>query len=498
MSGWRYDPVGPTNYNIELRSPNSGMAYEVTLTRALRRSAAAGLLLVCLSGVAVAQTQDAYFQFLMAMHLEEQADHTGALAALERAAAADPASAEVRAEIASFQLRRNQRDEAEREALEALRLDDANREAHRVLGMIYARSVDEMNGRTRRARVAARARQAITHLERAIGEGALGIDIQIQYSLGGLYLRAREPAKAVEAFLRVVTQNPNSTRVRLSLARAYASSDDIANAIATLEVIVDDEPRVASTLAQYQERAGLLKEAAQNYTRALVAEPTSRALKFRRIAVVFNDRDFAQAAVFAAEAQAQHPNDLRFPRMRARAVFEGGNPAQALIILEPTARAYPTDVATQLALADLYNDAGRDGEAERTLRQYLEVEPADAQALNHLGYLLANRGRALDEAVRLVERALVAEPGNPSYLDSLGWAHVRRGDFSEAEKYLSPAAEQLPRNAVVQDHLGDALAGQGRWLDAIAAWTRALAGEGGIDRGAVEQKVQDARSKIPR
>ena len=454
--------------------------------------------MLCVGGVAVAQTQDAYFEFLMARHLEAQGDHTGALAALERAAASDPASAEVRAEIASFQLRRDQRDEAEREAREALRLDDANLEAHRVLGMIYAANVDAMNARTPRAQVEARARQAITHLERATGEAVFGIDIRIHYSLGRLYVRTGEPARAVDAFLRVVSQNPTSAQGRLSLARAYASSDDITNAIATLEVIVDDAPRVASTLAQYQKRAGLLKEAAQSYTRALVIEPTSRALKFRRIAAVFNDRDFAQAAAFAAEAQAQHPDDLRFPRLRARSLFEGGDPAQALIILEPTARAYPTDVATQLALADLYDDAGRDGEAERTLRRYLEVEPADARALNHLGYLLANRGRALDEAVRLVERALVAEPGNPSYLDSLGWAHFRRGDFSEAEKYLSLAAEQLPRNAVVQDHLGDALAGQGRWLDAIAAWTRALAGEGGIDRGVAEQKVQDARSKIPR
>ena len=169
-----------------------------------------------------------------------------------------------------------------------------------------------------------------------------------------------------------------------------------------------------------------------------------------------------------------------------------------MTILEPTAKANPRDTATQLALADLYNDAGRDGDAERTLRQLLDVEPSNAEALNYLGYLLANRGRSLDEAVRLVERALMAEPGNPSYLDSLGWAHFRRGNLEEAEKYLSPAAEQLPRNAVVQDHLGDVLARRGRWADAITAWTRALAGDGGIDRAVVEKKIQDARTKIPR
>ena len=470
----------------------------MSFAHALHRGAAASLLSLLVGGAAVAQTPDAYFAFLMARHLEGQGDYVAALAALERAATADPASAEVRAEIASFQFRRNERDDAESAALQALRLDNANLEAHRVLGMIYAANVDAMNARTPQAQVEARAQQAVTHLERATSEAAFGIDIQIYYSLGRLYLRTGEPAKAIDSFAHVVDQNPTSARGRLSLARAYASADDIKNAIATLEVIVDDKPRVASTLAQYQERAGLLKEAVQSYTRALADQPTSRALKFRRIATVFNDENYAQAAAFAAEAQAQHPDDLRFPRLRARAVFESGDPARALIILEPTAKAYPKDAATQLALADLYNDAGRDGEAERTLRQYLEVEPANAQALNYLGYLLAERGRALDEAVRLVQRALNAEPGNPSYLDSLGWAHFRRGDFNEAEKYLLPAAEQLPRNAVVQDHLGDLLAGQGRWLDAIAAWTRALAGAGGIDRDVVEQKIQDARSKIPR
>ena len=481
------------------------MAVTVPCARALYRPAAVGLLMLWVGGAAVAQapaaapqTPNAYFEFLMARRLEAQGDQAGALAALERAAAADPASAEVKAEIASFQLRRNRRTDAESAALEALRLNDANLEAHRVLGLIYAANVDAMNARTPRSQVEAAARQAIAHLERVAGEAAAGTDIQIYYSLGGLYLRTGEPAKAVDAFIRVVDQNPTSAQGRLSLAQAYAASDNIKSAVATLEIIVDDEPRVASTLAQYQEQAGLLKDAAQSYTRALAVEPTSRALKFRRIATVFNDRNYAQAAAFAAEAQAQHPDDLRFPRLRARAVFEGGDPARALTILEPTAKAYPKDAATQFALSDLYNDSGRDGDAERTLRQYLEVEPASAEALNSLGYLLADRGRALDEAVRLVERALVADPGNPSYLDSLGWAHFRRGDLNEAEKYLLPAAEQLPRNAVVQDHLGDIRAGQGRWIDAIAAWTRALAGDGGIDRAVVEKKVQDARSKIPR
>jgi tetratricopeptide (TPR) repeat protein len=465
----------------------------------MRTSAVTACVLVLsMAGAAAAQSTDAYFEFLMARRLEAQGDQAGALAALERAAAADPSSAEVRAEIASFQLRRNRRTDAEAAALQALKLDDANLEAHRVLGLIYSANVDAMNARTPEAQVEAAARQAIIHLERAAGETSAGTDIQIHYSLGRLYLRIGNAAKAIDAFTRVVNQNPDSAQARLSLAQAFAASNDLKNAIDTLEFIVSDEPRVAGVLAQYQEQAGLLKEATQSYTVALANDPANRGLKFRRIAAAFNDGDYAQAAAFATDAQAQHPDDLRFPRLRARAIFEGGDPARAVTILEPTAKANPRDTATQLALADLYNDAGRDGDAERTLRQLLDVEPSNAEALNYLGYLLANRGRSLDEAVRLVERALTAEPGNPSYLDSLGWAHFRRGNLDEAEKYLSPAAEQLPRNAVVQDHLGDVLARRGRWADAINAWTRALAGDGGIDRAQVEKKIQDARTRVTR
>ncbi|MGH9257699.1 MAG: tetratricopeptide repeat protein [Vicinamibacterales bacterium] len=452
-------------------------------------------LLVLSAVPAAGQTSNAYFEFLMARRLEGLGDNDGALAALERAANADPASAEVRAEIASFQLRRNRRTEAEQAALASLKLDDDNMEAHRVLGLLYAANADALNARTASAQFEATSREAIRHLERVAKDATAGLDIL--FSLGRLYLVTGEAAKAVDAFNRVITQNPGSVQGRVSLSQAYAASGDLKSAISTLDVIVEDEPRVASTLAQYQEQAGLLKEAVDNYTRALAVEPTNRGLKFRRVAALFTAREYERAATLAAEAQSQHADDPRFPRIRARALFERGQVQQALTVLEPTARAFPRDTATQVALADLYKDAGRDADAERTLRQFIQVDPGNAQVLNHLGYMLAESGRALDEAIRLVQRALDLDPGNPFYLDSLGWAHFRRGDLDEAEKYLSPAATQLPRNPEVQDHLGDLLARLGRWQDAITAWMRALEGEGGdVDRGSIEKKISDARGRI--
>jgi len=107
------------------------------VTRAASCVLVVGLLATVLPAPAFAQTAgDPYFEFLMARRLESQGDQAGALAALQRAAATDPKSASIRAEIAAFQLRRNRREDAEKAANEALALDAENVDAHRVLAVV--------------------------------------------------------------------------------------------------------------------------------------------------------------------------------------------------------------------------------------------------------------------------------------------------------------------------------------------------------------------------
>ena len=69
-------------------------------------------------------------------------------------------------------------------------------------------------------------------------------------------------------------------------------------------------------------------------------------------------------------------------------------------------------------------------------------------------------------------------------------------DPDTAESYLSKAAQNLPRNSVVQDHYGDLLAKRGRSADAIAAWRKALDGDGqDIEKPALEKKIRDAKPR---
>ena len=468
----------------------------------LRRLVASLVVAGSLAGTApsaFAQSEiDSYFEFLMARRLEGAGDFAGAQAALDRAVQATPRSAELRGQVASFHLRRSQPDEAEKAARAALAIDENNIEAHRALGLVFAGYADGGGARGASPEVAAYLKDAIIHLERAAAAAAPG-DLVLHFTLGRLYLRTDQPQKAVDSLNRVVSLNPGSVQARLALAQALASSDKLPDAIDTLAIIVDEEPRVAAALGQYQEQAGQFRAAAASYTKALEAQPMSREIKARRIAALFGAGDLPGAAAAAADAQRQHPEDARFPRLRARALFDGGSRNDGLSVMEAAARSFPKDSNTLYQLADMYKDAGRNPDAEKALRQLLAAEPTNANALNYLGYLLALRGDRLDEAIELVRKALVAEPDNGAFLDSLGWAYYRKGDLGEAERYLGQAATRLPRNSEVQDHLGDVLAKRGLLPDAVDAWTRALEGDGtDIDRAEIQKKIDDARTKLRR
>jgi Tfp pilus assembly protein PilF len=121
-------------------------------------------------------------------------------------------------------------------------------------------------------------------------------------------------------------------------------------------------------------------------------------------------------------------------------------------------------------------------QAEQAFQGVLAINPRNGATLNYYGYMLAERGLRLDEAVGFVQRALAQEPNNPSYLDSLGWAYYKQANYGEAEKYLSMAVKGEPHNPTMLSHLGDVFAKTGRedlaqaeWEKSLAEWHRSLA-----------------------
>src|SRR5262245_53780757 len=108
--------------------------------------------------------------------------------------------------------------------------------------------------------------------------------------------------------------------------------------------------------------------------------------------------------------------------------------------------------------------------------------------------MLAERGRKLPEAVDLINRALALDKDNPAFLDSLGWAYFKMGQFDSARQPLERAATALPKASVIHEHLGDLYVQMKRYADAVAAFDRALAGDrDGIDSSSLTKKRDRAR-----
>ncbi|HSI88128.1 MAG TPA: tetratricopeptide repeat protein [Pyrinomonadaceae bacterium] len=128
----------------------------------------------------------------------------------------------------------------------------------------------------------------------------------------------------------------------------------------------------------------------------------------------------------------------------------------------------------QLTLATAQNRAGDFAAAEATLRGVLAQSPGNPIALNNLGYFLIQRGERTEEAKKMIEEAVKVDPTNPSYLDSLGWAHFKLGNLAEAERYLKEAAKFDPSSATIQEHLGDVYKAQDKAGQARESWERAL------------------------
>jgi len=111
--------------------------------------------------------------------------------------------------------------------------------------------------------------------------------------------------------------------------------------------------------------------------------------------------------------------------------------------------------------------------AEADFKTALELFPEQPLVLNYLGYSWVDKGVNLDEAFKMLERAVDLKPTDGYIVDSLGWANFKLGRYAEATRQLERAVELKPGDPVVNDHLGDAYWRVGRKIEAHFQWNHA-------------------------
>jgi tetratricopeptide (TPR) repeat protein len=327
--------------------------------------------------------------------------------------------------------------------------------------------------------------------------------LQARAWLAELYEKAGRWADAAGAWGEIARQNP---RVPLQLREATAllnagKVDDARSRLTELTKSAPQDISVWYTLALAERQAGNAAAAEDAAKRITTIDPND-ARGAIALAGALSARGDYQSAIdalqprVAAAAAGDVTNGL-YARMAAdlaEAIEKAGDRPRAIKALEDARRRDEGSEPLRFALAGLYERDKQFDQAEQLVRDLVAAEPANANALNYLGYLMADRGHKLPEAVDLIKRALALENGNPSFLDSLGWAYLKQSKLDEARDPLERAASALPRVSVIQDHLGELYFQLKRYRDAADAWDRALSGDrDSIDVAAITRKRDRAR-----
>lgn len=285
--------------------------------------------------------------------------------------------------------------------------------------------------------------------------------------------------------------------VQLGIAQQQLANWDASiAAFAAAKTLTPEDPEIDAYLVQAHLTARRFERAETLAREALARDPDQTRMVRLRAQALLKAGKTAEATKLLEDGMAKQPNSREMVVGLADLYADQKRTDDALRVLEQARKAFGDDQTLTMRVANVYEGGGRLGDAEKELRKLMAEDPLNADAMNSLSYMFAEHNERLPEAVDLAQRALKIEPGNPAYLDTLGWALFKQGRTEEAAEPLAKAAAMLTGNSVIQDHHGDVLAKRGRNADAIAAWQRALAGDGAsIDRAAIEKKIKAAKAR---
>ena len=194
-----------------------------------------------------------------------------------------------------------------------------------------------------------------------------------------------------------------------------------------------------------------------------------------RIAALLADQDRLDDARAHLENQrANNPDRYnRLVMIEGQLLSERGHEAEFFELLETVIQKQPENVELLYFRAMTGQSLGRLDVLEQDLLRVIEIDPGNADAMNALGYTLADQTDRHDEALVLIERALEIKPNEAAFIDSLGWVQYRLENYKDAVTNLRKALS-LFDNDEVAAHLGEVLWVSGEQQEARNVWQKAL------------------------
>ncbi len=358
-------------------------------------------------------------------------------------------------------------------------------------------------------------------------------DSRTAYYLGSLLEMTELREEAAEAYRRSIALDPTAISAYLRLAVIQSALGEVEEAVLTVQdglVHNPEEERFLELLAYLQLGRGAAQEAAEAFAQA---EEKMQAKGSSPLSASF-PASFAYALQLAGDIegaadrlQQAWRKDEAYLQAYVQQAFRSGSPNQAagravvealatkqasepdIWIVVGRVRSFMSDPAgavaayaeaERLAAAEpdgegyidtsflfWYGSAAeRSGDFDRAIalfqRCIARKPPKESkddhaiyiEALNYVAYLWAERGIELDKALPLISEALEAQPENAAFIDTRGWIFYQQGRYEEAYAELSRAAEILPDDPTIADHMGDVSNKLGLPDEALAWWKKAF------------------------
>lgn len=282
--------------------------------------------------------------------------------------------------------------------------------------------------------------------------------------------------KALNQFKRVAAENPNDPDAVYAVGLLALQTDNAELARKYLEhelTLQPDNNQARVYLGEIAEQRKQYKEAARWYRQVPAGNSYFEAQM--RLGVVMSEEGNPDDAL--AHLRQLHPESVeqqvQIALIEGQILRHAKRYGQADKVLTAALESQPDNIDLLYARALIEIKLNQLDLHEADLRKILKEDPTNADALNALGYTLADRTNRFQEALALVQKALALRPGDPYIMDSMGWVEYRLGHDAEAVKYLR-AALQKRQDPEISAHLGEVLWAMGQTTEAESVWNRAL------------------------
>ena len=432
---------------------------------------------------AAPQNADLWFLFAYASRLA--GDYGSSLDAYNRGLQLRPSSVEGLSGLAQTYARMGRGKEAEEVLKRVIAANPSSDADLRLAGELILNTDQKM---------------ALSYLERA---DAIRPSARNELLMARAYAREGDKNRARELLERARSRAPRDPEVLRAVAAYYRDTGQYDLAISTLKSFPSEAPAYLAELAYTYELAGNRNEAADTFVRAANKAPGQVDLQLNAAQALVSAKRFGQTETFLKRVETSDANHYKLHAIRGAinrarhqndaAIREYETALNAMPQAVPEGVLYP--LALRLDLAQLYREAGNQqqaesqaetarsaleqldiqgperteflrlkaasavnagdyGEAEKDLREALELQPSNLNLLLNYGNLLRATKRS-DDARKTYLKVLETDAGNGAALESLGYLSRESGDPKAANEYFEKLSRADPNDYVPYLAIGD-------------------------------------------